>query len=85
MCYTGAVLVTWGFLLPFDVLRGELIRCHLGLYVAHIEVVLLLRVLIWMLCPYVVPPLEVLHEPLMELSLGYAPSEMVSRVGGGCT
>ena len=50
---------------------------------AHIEVVLLLRVLIWMFCPYVVPPLEVLHEPLMELSLGYAPSEMVSLVGGG--
>ena len=81
MCYTGAVLVTWGFLLPFDVLRGELIRCHLGLYVAHVGVVVLVHVLVGMLCLHVGPPLEVYQGPRMVLYLGYAPLEVVSPVG----
>ena len=31
--YTGTVLLPCGFLLPFDVLRGALVQCHLGLCV----------------------------------------------------
>ena len=43
MCYIGALVVTWGVLLPFDVLQGALVRCHLGLCGANIDVVVLFR------------------------------------------
>ena len=81
MCYTGAVLVPWGFLLTYDVLRGALVRCHLGLCVAHVGVVVLVRVLVGMLCTHVGPPSEVAQGPCLALSLGYAPLEVVSLVG----
>ena len=57
MCYTGAVLVLCGFLVPFDVLCGALVQCHMGLCVAHVGVVVLVRVMVGMLCPHVGPPL----------------------------
>ena len=82
MCYTASVLVPCGFLLTFDVLRGELVRFHLGLCVANVGLVVLVRVLVGMLCPNVGPPSEVAQGPHLALSLGYAPSEMVSLVGG---
>ena len=49
---------------------------------AHIGVVVLVRVLVGMLCNHVGPPLEVARGPHLALSLGYAPSEVVSLVGG---
>ena len=73
MCYTGDVLVPCGFLLHFDMLRGALVWCHLGLCVAHIGVVVLVRVLVGILCPHVGPPSEVEQGPRLALSLGYAP------------
>ena len=82
MCYTGAVLVPCGFLLPFDVLRGALVWCHLGLCVARVGVVFLVRVLVVMVCPHVGQPLEVAQGPRLALYLGYAPLEVVSLVGG---
>ena len=78
MCYTVALVLPWGFLLPFDVLRGALVRCHMGLCGAHVEVVVLLCVLVGMLCPLVGTPLEVAQWPRLALSLGHAPSEVVS-------
>ena len=81
MCYTGAVLVPWGFMLPFDVLRGELVWCHMGLCVEHVGVVVLVRVLVEMLLPHLGPTSEVLQGPRLAFSLGYAPSEVVSLVG----
>ena len=82
MCYNGAVLVPCGFLLPFDVLRGELVWFHLGLCVAHVGVVVLVCVLVGMLCTHVGPSSEVAQGPRLALSLGYAPLEVVSLVGG---
>ena len=82
MCYKGAVLVPCGFLLPFDVLRGGLVRCHLGLFLAHVRVVVLVRVLVGILCTHVGPPSEVAQGTHMVLYLGYAPLEVVSLVGG---
>ena len=82
MCYTGAVLLPLGFLLTFDVLWGPLVRFHLGLGVAHVGVVVLVCVLVGMLCPHVGPPSEVSQGPRLPLSLEYAPSEVVSLVGG---
>ena len=83
MFYTGAILVSWGFPLPFDVLRGELAQYHMGFYGAHVGLVVLVRVLVGMICPLVVPPSEMAQGPRLELYLGYAPSEMVSLGGEG--
>ena len=74
MCYIGAVLVPWGFLLPFYVLQGASVWYHLILCVSHVGVVVLVRVLVKMLCPHVFPPSEVAQGPRLEFSLGYAPS-----------
>ena len=82
MCYTGAVLVPCGFLLPFDVLWGTLVRFHLVLCVSHFGVVVLVRVLVGMLFPHVGPPLEVPQGLSLALSIGYAPLEVVSLLGG---
>ena len=76
MCYTGTLVVPWGFPLTFDVLQGALVWCHLGLCGAHIEVVVLVRVLVVMLCPIVGPPSEVAQGPRMELPMGYSPLEL---------
>ena len=52
VCYTDAVLVTFVFLMTFDLLQGALVCCHLGLYVARFRVVVLVRVLVGILCPH---------------------------------
>ena len=49
----------------------------------RIEVIVLVRVLVGMICPLAGTPLEVAHGLLLELLLGYSPSEVVSLVGGG--
>ena len=49
---------------------------------SHVGVVILVRVLVDFFCPNVGPPLEVAQEMRLALSLGYAPSEAVSLVGG---
>ena len=54
----------------------------MGLCVAHVGVVVLVRVLVGMICPHVGPPSEVAQGPRLAFSLGYAPSEVVSLVGG---
>ena len=76
------MLVSCGFLLPFDVLWGSLVQCHLGLCVAHVGVVILVRVFFGILFPHVDPPSEVAQGTRLVLSLGYLPSELVSLVGG---
>ena len=75
---TVLFLVPCGFLLPFDVLRGESVRCHLVLCLAHVGVVVLVRVLVGILCPHVGPPSEVVQGTHAVLSLGYAPLDEVS-------
>ena len=45
---------------------------------AHVGVVVLVRVLVGVLCTHVGPLLEVAQGLRMEFSLGYAPSEVVS-------
>ena len=74
-------MVPWGFTLPFDVLWGALVRCNLGLCGAHVEVVVLVRVLVGMLCTFVGPPSEVAQGPRVSLFMGYAPPEVVSLGG----
>ena len=59
MCYTGDLVVPWGFTLTFDVLRGALVWCHMVLCGAHVDLVVLVRVLVGMICTLVGPPSEV--------------------------
>ena len=49
----------------------------------RVEVIVLVRVLVVIICPLVGPPSEVAQGPRLELPLGYAPLEVVSFVGGG--
>ena len=48
----------------------------------RVDVIVSVRVLVGMIFRLVVPPLEVVQEPLLQLFLGYSPSEVVSLVGG---
>ena len=50
---------------------------------AHVGSVVLVSILVGMLCPHVGPPSEVAQGPYLALSLGYAPLEVMSKLGGG--
>ena len=50
---------------------------------AHVGVVVFVHVLVGMLCLHVISPPEVAQGSPLALSIWYAPSEVVSLVGGG--
>ena len=68
--------------MTFDMLRGVLVWCHMGLCVATVGVVVLVRVLVGLLCTHVGQPSEVDQRPFLVFYLEYIPSEVVSLVGG---
>ena len=82
VCYTYVLTATWGFLFLFYVLKGAWVLCHWGLCGVHVEVIILLRVLVIIICPLLGPLFEVEQGLFLVLPLEYAPLEVMSLVEG---